>query len=251
MGTSRLAKMVYLELINLHFNKVKLIGWNYLQEVSKVLVNNGLDHIFTNTLQALRENGTVESKAKVAFQNIAQGIYQTHLSDRINTGESLKFYSFGRTDCNRACYTYDPSNFNKISLKFRARTGTLGLGTDLERQYRNGNSNQENCVPSLCKYCGSDREDLTHFMLSCPTFADCRVKMMAELETELLKNSYDHIWEFFMGLGLLSKMAWLIGDHSFLVSPTVGAIFDRHSKNYLLSSFIERERIESRDVEQA
>ena len=123
---------------------------------------------------------------------------------------------------------------------------------DLWRQYRNRRDDetlQSIRVFPNCELCGLEKEDITHFMLSCPVLAEHRTKMIHSLERDLLKNEYDLVWHHFMCQTLRTKMKWLIGDYTFDMSEKVGEIFDTHSKTFLMGAYLEREQcIESRNV---
>ena len=73
----------------------------------------------------------------------------------------------------------DCYNFLGVNLKFRVRSGTLGLQGDLRRM---GMSDSD-----VCPMCGSVNEDVVHFLFECPQYESERTVFFYEIHQNVYK----------------------------------------------------------------
>lgn len=102
--------------------------------------------------------------------------------EEVNNKTSLKIYEREKVEIREEnVYDNRPSSI----ILFRARTNTLPLND----RNRHGNGSME------CKLCGSEREDLKHFLMDCRELENCRRKVL-QLQRPYLENSEETIGRF-------------------------------------------------------
>ena len=118
-------------------------------------------------------------------------------------------------------------NFKGTHLKFKIRSGTFGLESDLLRW---------NQSDGLCKKCApSTDETVDHFVLKCDYYHQYRSIMFSNIRTELYKLGFPHVWEYILNASDSSLIKLLVGDHGYLINEQVGNIIDSHFKTFLCS----------------
>ena len=75
-------------------------------------------------------------------------------------------------------------NFKAVQLKFKLRSGILGLGCDLHREKRDD---------GFCKYCGAF-ESVCHFIFHCPAYMAERVRLYKGISIGI----HDEIFNIFI-----------------------------------------------------
>ena len=119
----------------------------------------------------------------------------------------------------RSGYLYNPYDFSGAQLKFKARTGCLGLEADLE-QWKESDG--------ICKLCDSGSKDtMEHYLLYCGYFNKQRISMYNNLETELMSRNYNVLWQEFISGNRVHEINFLLGDHGEFFDNDIGNIFDR------------------------
>ena len=123
-------------------------------------------------------------------------------------------------------------HFESARLKFKARTGCLGIQEDLLRWRK--------AADGSCPICHNGIEGISHFMLICPILGEIRITNWSRLEIKLLDIDSGHIWEYFMGGSLITKLCFLLGDVAFDYGDEVGWLFDTACKSFLREAWAAR-----------
>ena len=127
--------------------------------MKQVFENKGLDDMFNNP-----DNVSVPT-----FKKCTSECYQNHFYQDIMSYTSLQLYRMVKQDTSCAHYIIsDKCSFRAMQLKFKLRTGVLGLGSDLHRQHRGS---------GLCNICGVF-ESAKHFIFQCPSYNPYRFNML-------------------------------------------------------------------------
>ena len=132
------------------------------------------------------------------------------------------------TDILRDLHLFNVNEFYATHLEFKARTGCLGIKENLERW---------GISDPMCDLCGNDKEVLTHFLFLCPTFNDKRKACYKKLESELRCLGHEELWFRFCGSSVLGKLCLFLGDHGYLHSNEIGALFDKICKEFLFNAW--------------
>ena len=138
---------------------------------------------------------------------------------------SMKKSTFGEN------YLFNMNDFYATKLKFKARTGCLGINENLARW---GTSD------STCDLCNSNNEDLVHFLFLCPAFNDLRKSCYRQLEAELEYLGAKELWFHFIGSSVLGKLGLFLGEDGYIYSGIVGCLFDRVCERFLLEAWMIR-----------
>ena len=123
---------------------------------------------------------------------------------------------------------FEIEGFESARLKFKAHIGCLGLQEDLLRW-------KVKCNES-CPLCNNGREDIYHFLFTCPVLNEIRNRIWMKLETSLAGGSC-FVWETFISASLTTKLCFLLGDIAFDYSDDVGWIFDKACKHFLYDAW--------------
>ena len=112
---------------------------------------------------------------------------------------SLLLYKTLKCDTSQAGYLLSQKcNFKSLQLKFKSRTGILGIGADLFRQHRSN---------GICGHCNTF-ESTKHFIFKCPLYNTARATMFDEIRMcvdDNVFNNFLQCWNY----GILK----LLGDH--------------------------------------
>ena len=87
-------------------------------------------------------------------------------------------------------YMLDCYNFLGVNLKFRARSGTLGLQGDLRRMDMSDSD--------VCPMCGSVNEDVVHFLFECPQYESERTVFFYEIHQMYINEDADYLYNMFL-----------------------------------------------------
>jgi hypothetical protein len=196
MDNNRLTKIVFEEMSHLSNDYVG--KFNYHQNIKSILVDRGLDHMFVNQ----------DMLDTARFKNTAKALYLDTFTNDINSLSSLNLFRFLKTDVNRSEYLANEKySFHARQLKFKLRTGVLGLGADLSRQHRGS---------GLCKICGNF-ETAKHFIFLCPAYSKLRQVMINDIKSCVGSQIFD----------------CFIQDMDFAVSAVLGDHDDYFNQHFL------------------
>ena len=164
MQDHRLTKLVFNELSKTDFQSSH---FNYFTAMRHIFERQGLDHMFHHK----------EHMSSSTFKTFVHNNYKSTFLQDISKLRSLHMFKAVKLDtlCSRYL-TSDNCNFKGQQLKFKLRTGTLGLGEDLYRQNRG---------MGMCFNCNTF-ETARHFIMHCPCYHQPRQTLMSNL-----KNSID------------------------------------------------------------
>lgn len=119
---------------------------------------------------------------------------------------------------------FTSNDFYGTQLKFKARTGCLGIKENLARW---------GMTDSKCDLCKNASEDLPHFLFLCPALNELRNACYGKLEADLRNLGHEELWNRYMGSSILTKLCLFLGDHGYLFNKNVGALFDKTCKEFL------------------
>ena len=173
MDESRLSKVVFNEMSKMHNKHTnQKTAFDYHKNLQIIFQERGMDHMFT-------VDGDIDiTKFKVA---VNESYTSTLLKDIENSSSLLLLKTLKD---NVQCSGYlETSNgtFKAKQLKFKLRTGVLGLGADLVRQHRG---------QGTCTACGQF-ENAKHFILQCPSYNDLRRDMFNSIKQETETQMFD------------------------------------------------------------
>jgi len=157
MEDSRLTKIVFNELSQIPTNNQ--VPFKYFKNIKNIFQDRGMDHMFLN-----KDMINID-----VFKQAVNASYFQSFTKDIEERTSLLTYKYVKYDTFCSEYlTCDNGSFKAKQLKFKLRTGVLGLGADLVRQHRGQGD---------CKMCG-EYESATHFIFKCPAYNNLRECMM-------------------------------------------------------------------------
>ena len=105
-----------------------------------------------------------------------------------------------------------------------ARTAWLGLEETLRKW---------NKLDGLCKLCKDGRENIIHFLFTCPHFLDLRIKIWHKLEESLIGFGHNEEWYNFISSSLRTKFMLFMGNAETYENTEVEDIFDGACRQYL------------------
>ena len=132
------------------FSDSNLEYFKYFSNVKTILTDMGMDHLF-------HRNTKVDMNV---YKDLSNDLLKTQYYNDINNYSSLSLYRSVTCNMNASDYLDSYCNFRGLQLKFKLRTGTLGLGSDLQRQHRGD---------GFCKCCNL-YESAKHFIFVCPSY---------------------------------------------------------------------------------
>ena len=215
---TRLCKQVFMKLNNDYLDGNYLATWPYCSELHNVLCKVGLDGAFV-----CNEMSWLEPYMKLSIDNYSCSFFQD-----IDKKSSLYWYRSMKKSSFGEKYLLNMNDFYASQLKFKARTGCLGIG---ENPTRWGVSDP------TCNLCKGSNEDLVHFLFLCPAFSNIRNSCFRELEAELEYMGAQEVWFHFSGSSVLGKLGLFLGTDGFLYNENVGSLFDRICKSFLLKAW--------------
>lgn len=158
MENTRITKMVFNELQELHFSHIDT-PFKYFKNMKVIFEKYGLDQLFN------RDAFPVKETKYFVYEKCA-----LEMIDYIPKKTSLKRFTKFQEKC--SSYLLTKASFSSIQLKFKMRTGVLGLGEDLARQHRG---------TGMCDLCGTF-ETAKHFTLHCPLYSTERQYMFKSIQ---------------------------------------------------------------------
>ena len=193
---TRLCKQVFTDMESNFYNNTSTT-WCYFKEMRKIFVEVGLDHAMQG------HNPDIPN----AYKRLSLDIYKQTFDSEVKEKTSLSRYKYFKTSTFAEKYMYDMHDFEGTRLKFKARTGCLGLQEDLARW---------GISDSVCNLCNSERESIEHFLFICPTLQKIRVECFSALESQIwTRNPY--MWESFMSSSLHFKVRMFLGNENYLI----------------------------------
>ena len=180
-----LAKQAYYSLYDM-YNQGIDTNFGYFKNMKEIFVSRGMDQMF---------------KEEYVMKTVKDGIRHHHCSifeQEINNMSSLKLYRSVRSSQNMASYLCSTAHFKSVQLKFKLRSGILGLGADLHRQKRGD---------GLCKHCGSF-ESARHFVLHCAAYSRVRHDMYLNIKKSVDTDMFNLILQYPELL-----LVFLLGDY--------------------------------------
>ena len=168
MDDSRLTKIVFNELFSLYDSNTNT-AFEYFHNVRMLFEDRGVDHMFNNDF---------------SFKTFKEHVTLNHQNNVINDLESqpsLRLYRLIKSDDRCSSYLCNKGSFKAVQLKFKLRTGTLGLGEDHHRQHRDS---------WYCKFCGSF-ETVKHFILFCDAYNVDRFNMFSRLRQSIHEETFN------------------------------------------------------------
>ena len=123
-------------------------------------------------------------------------------------------------------YLKTDMDFYGQKVKFKARTGCLGVGADLKR-WKKGDG--------ICTACTLEVQDtLEHRLLFCSADIDKRLALHKELQG----TCGPHVLSHYIQLGTNEKINWLLGEGAYDTwGHEIGNLFDKCSKLFLVSVY--------------
>ena len=103
------------------FSAQKPSSWPYMEEINKILTNVGLDHAILKHNEALPD----------VYYRLSLEVLNQKFVYEINTMSTLSLYKFLKGSTKKEKYPFNIEYFEGARLKFKARTGCLGLQADL------------------------------------------------------------------------------------------------------------------------
>jgi hypothetical protein len=190
MDNHRLTKQIFNEMLTLHSNNVPTC-FQYFGNIKSIFAQRGVDHLFNTDIN-------MDSSNVITFKqfNLMHRIVNTH--QEMDNYSSLKHYRFLKQNTHCSDYLYSDHNFKSVQLKFKLRTGVLGIGEDFVRQKRG---------PGYCKGCGAF-ESLKHFILYCPAYLKERQIMLLNVRKETDDETFS---TFIQHADVM--LSYLLGDH--------------------------------------
>jgi hypothetical protein len=188
MDNNRLAKVVFNELSHMHQNNVQ-VPFKYFSNLKCIFEDRGMDHMFAN----------VDKLSLNVFKESVYASHQDFFTKEVGNYQSLQMYKMIKEDISCSDYLKsEDDRFRAVQLKFKLRTGVLGIGADLHRQHRG---------PGLCKRCNVF-ETSKHFIFECPAYNNERGIMLNNIRN----NVNDNLFSFFIQDPNFALCA-VLGDH--------------------------------------
>ena len=168
----RLAKIVFTELRELYNENIDT-NFAYFKNIRNICQSQGLDHIFLNA-------GDINLHQ---FKTFVQANCYSEMREKMSELPSLELFKTLKQ--NHACSPYltCKSAFRSIQLKFKLRTGVLGLGADIKRQHRGSGQ---------CPHCNVF-DSYKHFIFYCNNLKNERVKMFQSFYLSLPDDVFSKI----------------------------------------------------------
>ncbi len=146
MDDTRVTKMVFNELQDLHLSHIDT-PFKYFKSMKVIFEKYGLDQWMNMDVFPIKR------LKHFVYEKCAR-----ERMDHISMKPSLNNFTKSEEGC--SSYLLTKASFSSVQLKFKLRTGVLGLGEDMARQHRG---------TGLCHLCGL-YENPKHFTLHCPLF---------------------------------------------------------------------------------
>ena len=215
---SRLCKKVFLEMEQQYLQRKRSV-WPYIDVMYKTLTNVGLDSAKEKYITDL----------PYVYDRLRLSLYEQEFHNEINTRSTLSLYKYLKSSTTKEKYLFNMEYFDGARLKFKARTGCLGLQTDLKRWGLADND--------VCTLCGNDKEDVQHFLFTCSKLNSLRIKYFYELESKLFDSGNFHIWSHFCTSSVFIKSCILLGSVDIHLEECATDPIDAVCKSYLLEAW--------------
>lgn len=233
----RWPKLLLNALFHLNDNDVRL-RWKWLYSVKGVLINSGLDHIFSTDLpfNPLWFN---------SFKGINRELCNNDWYRNACSKSSLRDYVNLKKEPKLESYLLDKLDFDGSNLKFKARSNTLQLDAKVSIWDANNSG--------VCSLCNDGIEDIRHFLFICHKLQDVRSDEMRTLERKLCNSGLFFVWNIFILNNIEANLYLMLGGNCTQVMPmlpgnladVVHIIFDEFCKSYLKKAWRVRSSIKS------
>ncbi|CAH1795208.1 unnamed protein product, partial [Owenia fusiformis] len=159
-----------------------------------------------------------------SFLTISSQQHKSNFLSECSSKSSLEFYESIKQTPFLENYLTSSNDFVGQRLKFKARTGCLGIGTDLKRR---------KCDDGFCKLCSLHPiDDLTHRFFTCSHNQRERIDFYNRIKTSCSPD----VFNMFLTLPLNEKLKWCLGDVVFSIwGKDQGFLFDKCVKQFLVT----------------
>ena len=190
--------------------------WHYFSNVKNVLSSYGLDDVMHRS----------DVDWYKSYLLIANEMYTTNFYENIKEKTSLQTYKWLKHGTKMELYMRSDTDFYGQKVKFRARTGCLGLNTDLERW---------NKSDGICHVCNNNvRDTIEHRLLFCPSERQNRIN----LHRDIAQLGGPYVLSQYIQLRTRDKLNWILGDGAYDTwGHELGVLFDKCSKHFLVSIY--------------
>ena len=233
----RWPKLLLSALFHFNDNAVQL-RWKWLDSVKRVLINTGLDHIFSIDLPAnplwfkLFKCINREQCTNDWYINACS---KSSLCDYVNFKWEPKLES----------YLLDKLDFYGVNLKFKARSNTLQLDAKVSIWDTNNSG--------VCSLCNDGIEDVRHFLFICHGLREVRLDELRTLERKLHDSGLLSVWNVFKLNNIDVNLYLMLGGNCSQLIPMLPSsladvahvIFDVVCKAYLKRAWRVRSSIKS------
>jgi hypothetical protein len=218
------------------------LRWKWLQSIENILIDNGMDHQFSN-MQPYNSRWINVFKGSSKQQSYLK--WYNNICDK----SSLKLYVMFKTHPYMEDYLKDKLDFEGASLKFKARSNTLPLDSKVRHWDVDNNGK--------CTVCNNGYEDLEHFLLSCQSLCEIRDNELCKLQSNLRHLGLSYVWNFYTLSGNDIKLCLMLGSNCNTFSPLeldksyndiIDEQFDDFCKSYLKRAWSCRKAIKNEQV---
>ena len=192
--------------------------WPYFRQTHEILINVGLD----------RAMFSKKSKWLQPFFRLSLESYKIDFLQDIDEKVSLQWYRSLKSSTFGEKYLFNIGDFYGARLKFMARVGCLGLSENLCRWGKSDGN---------CELCTQGKENLLHFLFTCPKINLIRIKHYSKLERKLKEVNKEFVWWKFMSSSLLAKLCMFLGSHTKDYGREIENLFDLTSKQFLAEAW--------------
>ena len=161
-----------------------------------------------------------------SYLSIASDMQDSKFITKVEEKSSLQTYQWLKYSTKMERYMKSEIDFYGQKVKFRARTGCLGLNTDLKRWKK---------CDGVCIVCSLNVQDtIEHRLLFCPSDRDTRITFHRDIE----KFCCQDVLLQYIQLGVRDKINWLLGDGAYDTwGHDLGSLFDKCTKQFLVSVY--------------
>jgi len=197
MEMHRWPKLLFNTLQSIECN-IDNLRFKWLSSIRSALDNCKLGNVFKY------DSAANPHWVKSYFKRRNCQMYECLWYDNAKSKSSLNDYVMFKTDLRMEDYLLDNSDFNGVSLKFKARSNTLPLNGRVHT-WKAG-------VDEICPLCNNGKEDLRHFLFSCSALNSVRVDEFSKLESSLFSQDLHALWQIFMAGNEDLKICLMLGD---------------------------------------
>ena len=190
--------------------------WPYFSNIKTVLSKYGLDDVIHRN----------DVEWYYSFLQISEDMRKSELVEGIQDRSSLGTYKLLKQTTRMDRYLKSDMDFYGQKIKFKARSGCLGLGSDLKRWKKSN---------GICTACNLNSEDtIEHRLLFCPFDIQKRL----EFHNNVLQIVGADVLNVYLQLNTITKINWLLGDGAYDTwGQEQGKLFDKCSKRFLVNIY--------------